>query len=157
MSVLYQNSETTYLDSYDLTSDVDMTAWGIRTGGQVNKTLFDSGFSLFGRSAASLMLGDFRVQRTDIAHKQQSGITSTRHYSNTYRAVVPQVDLAVGMRYDRGWFYVSAGYEISYWFAMYQHLDVVGHDDVDDMTVPIRADRGDLSFDGWFLESGVKF
>jgi len=157
-SVLYQNfTPPAELDTYGIESDVDMTAWGIRGGGQVSHALFDCGLSLFGRGAASLMLADFRVQRTDVATDQPSGIAESRRHRHGYQAIVPQAELAAGLRYDYGRFFIAAGYELSYWFGMYQHLDVVGHDDVDDTTTPVRADRGDLSFDGWFVDAGLMF
>ena len=145
------------LDTYELASDVDMTAWGIRLGGQLNYGLFDTGLSIFGRGAGSLMLADFRVQRIDVATDQPAGISEPREYRHSYNSVVPQLELAVGLRYDRGCFFVAAGYEVAYWFNMYQHLDIVGYDDVDGSTSPIRADRGALGFDGFFVNAGVTF
>jgi len=156
--VLYQNFELPAdLDAYDITSDVDMTAWGFLLGGQLDYRLFDSALKVFGRGAGSLMLADFRVQRLDVATDGTTGISEARHHRHSYNAIVPQLELAVGLRYDRGCFFVAAGYEIAYWFNTYQHLDVVGYDDIEDNTTPIRTDRGHLGFDGFFVNAGVTF
>ena len=162
---IQQNSQVRYqnftapaeLDTYDLTSDVDMNSWGIRTGGQLDYELFNCGLSVFGRGAGSLMLADFRVHRTDVASDQPSGTVASRDYLHGCTEIVPQLELAVGLRYERGCFFMSAGYELAYWFNMYQHLDIVGYDDVDGDTPPIRVDRGSLGLDGLFCSAGVVF
>ena len=74
-----------------------------------------------------------------------------------YQNFTAPAELAVGVRYDRGPFFIAAGYELAYWFNMYQHLDIPGWDDVDGSTSPIRADRGTLGLDGFFLNAGVTF
>ena len=161
--VCYQNftpaagANPAELDTYDLTSNVDMNSWGIRTGGQVDYALFNCGLSVFGRGAGSLMLADFRVRRLDVATDQPSGTVGSRDYQYGYTEIVPQLELAVGLRYERGSFFMAAGYELAYWFNMYQQLDIVGYDDVDGDTPPIRADRGSLGLDGFFVSAGVAF
>ena len=57
----------------------------------------------------------------------------------------------------RGPWSIRAGYEFANWFNTYQHLDVAGFDDIDDNTTPVRSDRGDPSFDGWFVDAGFSF
>jgi hypothetical protein len=156
-SVLYQERiGANDLDTYTINSNVDMTGWGLRTGGQLDVTLRNN-LMLFGRGAASLMLSEFRVQRADTAFNQSVPQTLSRTYRHKYRSVVPVAELAGGIRYDCGRFFLAAGYEFSNWFNMYQYLDVVGYDDIDDQTTPVRSDRGDVSFDGWFVDAGISF
>ena len=103
------------------------------------------------------MLADFSVRRSDVAFNQPQEATHLRNYENSYTEIVPQLELAVGLRYDRGCFFLAAGYELAYWFNMYQHLDINGWDDVDGNTTPVRADRGGLGFEGFFVDAGVTF
>ena len=103
------------------------------------------------------MVSEFKLQRLDVAYNQSLDRTQTRFHRQSYNVVVPQAELAIGLRYARGPFFATAGYEITHWFNMYQHFDVPGWDDIDGLTSPVRADRGDLSLDGLFLNAGFTF
>lgn len=157
----YVNLEGDDLDTYTLESNTDMHAWGFRAGGELNHCLGNSGISLFGRGAFSMMLAEFDVRRKDVAFdadRDPNGDLEIRQYRHDYYSVVPVAELAAGLLYERGSWSIKAGYEFSNWFNLYQHLNMVGWDDVDgDDTVPVSIDRGDLSFDGWFVDAGYSY
>ena len=115
-SILYQNRvAANNLDSYLINSNVDMSGFGLRTGGQFDVKLWRN-LSLFGRGAGSLMLSEFRVNRSDAATDQSAGITESRSHSHKYNSIVPVAELAVGVRYECGNFFLAAGYEYANWF-----------------------------------------
>ena len=96
-SILYQNRvAANNLDSYLINSNVDMSGFGLRTGGQFDVKLWRN-LSLFGRGAGSLMLTEFRVNRTDAATDQSAGITESRAHSHKYNSIVPLTEMEVGL------------------------------------------------------------
>ncbi len=156
-NVTYANLEAAAdLDQYNLDRRVTMKAWGFTTGGEVHWGLGDSGLSIFTRGQLSMLRADFDLSRLDVANNLSSDIAIRGDRLETTK-IVPVMELALGGRYEYNGFYVGVGYEFANWFNMLQDLDRVGYDDINDETTPVRADRGDLTFDGWFVEAGVTY
>ena len=151
----FANLEGADLDEYWLTQSNTLDAWGFRLGSEGRVQLGRSGLGVFGRSALSMMLANYRLYRDDRTLQGSSGNSEYRTYGQRYSTVLPVVELAAGVSYHRGPWFVSAGYEITNWFNMYQQLEVRGWDDVDGSTPQLVADRKDLSLDGWFLRGGL--
>ena len=149
----YSNFEGAELYEYQLGQSSSLDAWGFRLGGEGRFLFGRSGFGVFGRSSLSLLLADYHLYREDRAISPLE--EQYRVFNQRYSTVLPVAELAAGVSYSCGRWFVSAGYEITNWFDMYQQLEVRGWDDVDGATTPLIVNRRDLSLDGWFLKAGL--
>jgi hypothetical protein len=102
-----------------------------------------------------MLYAEFRTRRSDDYFNQSTATRGIRTFSSGFETVVPVLELAVGVRYDRGPFFLQTGYEFANWFNLNQQVQALGFDDIDDDTVAYRFDGGDLSLDGWFLRAGI--
>ena len=87
---------------------------GLRAGGQVDWKILEH-FSLYGRAAGSLMVGDSRVAQTEF---NNGGTTTLTNVSESFRKIVPVLELAAGVAYECGNMRVSLGYEATNWFGL---------------------------------------
>jgi hypothetical protein len=145
-------------DLASIVRTIDMDGVGLRFGGQAIWNVI-GGLSVSGRAATSFVYGDFNVTRTERQVDPDDAEIDTWRYYYEHQKVVPALELALGVRWDHGPFFVGFGYEVTHWFGLYQDLDIPGYgadddDDSDMDTVPIRSDRGDLTLDGWYAEGG---
>ena len=148
----YLNSET--LLTADTNESVDMSAAGLRAGAEAHY-LVGWNTSLFARGAVALMYGDFDITRRDV--QTNATAAGVRSVTNNFYNTLPVVDLNVGVRWQRGRFYVVGGYDMSTWFDMPQGIDPIHQDDVDGSANAYRINRGNLSLSGFFAEAGVRF
>ncbi len=131
-----------------------MSAVGLRAGAEVHY-LIGCDFSLFARSAVSLLYADFGVSRLDV---QTSATTAgLRSVSVQHRDMIPVTELNVGAHWQNDRYFLSCGYDMAYWFSMVQGLDAIHQDDVDGTRNGYRIERGGLGLDGLLLEGGVQF
>ena len=152
--IRYQNLESGNLLTADTSEALGMSAAGLYFGGET-RCYVGWNTSLFARGAASLLYADFDTSRLDV----QTGNTEAgiRSISDSSQKAIPVLELDVGARWQYGRFHVACGYDISTWFNMIQALDAINQDDVDGATNSYRIERGDLTFDGFFAEVGVRF
>lgn len=156
-----QNSQITYQSisgnsflTSDTTESIGMSAWGLRVGGETHY-LVGWGFSAFARGYASLLYADFDTQRIDL--QKSSTAAGIRDITDGFQHLVPVAELNLGLRWQRGGFYVAGGYDMANWFNMVQGIDATLQDDVDGTSNNYRIDRRDLSLDGFFVEAGLLF
>jgi hypothetical protein len=95
-------------------TNIDFDGAGLRVGAELERVSDATGLFVYGRSAASLLAGEFNALYTQA---DQSGVTVVRNDWTSGR-IVPVLDLEVGV----GWVNVtgrkrfSAGYSVSGWF-----------------------------------------
>jgi hypothetical protein len=147
-------------EQVDVDRTIAMDGLGLRFGGQANWSLWGGGLSVSGRAATSFVYGDFNVTRTETQFDAGDDETDTWRYYYEHQKIVPALELALGLHWEHGPFFVGAGYEFTHWFGLYQDLDIPGWaqddgDDDDSDTVNVRSDRGDLTLDGWYAEAGM--
>lgn len=87
---------------------------GLRAGGQLDWRILEH-FSLYGRAAGSLMVGDSRVAQTEV---NNAGATTLTDVSQSFRKITPVLELAAGVAYQRGNVRLSLGYEVTNWFSL---------------------------------------
>jgi hypothetical protein len=92
-----------------------MNAEGVRLGAEI-EWRSDCGIRVFGRGAESILVADFRTLQSEVAPSSAVNINVTGDTS----AVVPVIEGAVGIAYDRGPWELSVGYEMSDWFNLVQ-------------------------------------
>ena len=152
--------------SDEVTHSSEMDGWGLRGGGSLNWNIGGScHWSLYSRTALSLLLADFTNRRTEVIFDTdplstfQGSLVATSEFYD----VVPVMEMAAGIRYERERFWVAAGYEFSTWFNMVNDVRFV--DDTNQAnpiaqqseTQVIVLDRGNISFDGFFLQAGFVY
>ena len=152
--IRYQNLESGNLLTADTDETMDMHATGLRVGGETHY-LLGWNTSIFARGSVALMYANFDVSRRDI--QTSATAAGIRSISDNFENVVPVTELNIGVRWQRGRFYVAGGYDIATWFDMAQGMDAINQDDVDGTTNSYRIERGNLSFDGFFAEAGMQF
>ncbi len=160
----------------------NINAYGIRLGVEGHWNL-PWGFSLFGRGAGSVLVGDrhTRYTQTDqgtdwwIQRMAPDGYSKLEHLlvdvTDTHTQALPVLETAVGVSWRRGIFEISGGYEFNAWLNACKRLSFhdggpIGPLDVDPPRNhpprPWDADEGTFSFashdlilDGVFLRLTV--
>ena len=152
--IRYQSTDSGNMLSANVDETMGISAAGLRAGGEAYYFL---GWrtSVFARGAVSLLFVNSDVYRQDLQLTDSDA--GVRSISDSFQDVVPVLELNVGLRWQRGRFYVAGGYDIAHWFDMVQGLDAINQDDVDGATNSYRVERGNLSFDGFFVEAGLVF
>lgn len=150
------------VETYTITRNTDIDAWGVRSGALVDWNIANSGFQVFARSAVSLLYGDFAYNRVDtfdpdLGTDDDETITAS---SARYKEIVPVLEIAVGLKYQVGRLFVSGGWEFQNWFNVvddYRHHSFIddGSGQVD--YTGISLDRGDIGLQGFFLRGGWNF
>ena len=102
-------------------SQVRFNGTGARLGGEAIWHPGD-GWGLYGRAAASLVLGDFKTQLSEV---NNAGATVLVDVTDRFQKVVPVLDLGFGITHQyRGW-RITAGYEYTNWFGLADLPDFV--------------------------------
>ncbi|MGD9126571.1 MAG: Lpg1974 family pore-forming outer membrane protein, partial [Planctomycetia bacterium] len=152
--ISYQNFDGGNLLTANTDEVMKMNAAGLRVGAEAHY-LLGWNVSLFARGAVSLMYGNINVSRQDVQlSATQAGI---RTISDGFHTTIPVTELNVGLRWQRGRFFMATGYDMATWFDMVQGIDAIYQDDVDGTTNGYRIERGNLSLNGFFAEAGILF
>jgi hypothetical protein len=110
-TVLYNGGDAN-LDTVG--SRLQFEGGGLRVGGEANWMVLEH-LSLYGRAAGSLMVGDSRVAQTEF---NNGGATTLTNVSESFRKIVPVMELAAGVAYQRGHVRLSLGYEMTNWSGL---------------------------------------
>jgi hypothetical protein len=105
---------------------------------------------LYGRAAASLVLGDFKSHLAEI---NNAGTTVLVDVTDRFEKVVPVLELGFGVTYQVRNFRLSAGYEFTNWFGLADLPDFV--DDVHQGKLARRV--SDLSIDGLVVRAEWRY
>ena len=116
---------------------------GVRAGAELQWKFFDQLGSYF-RGSGSLLTGQFRGDLTEVGNG-----AAIVNVSEKFTRVVPNLDMGLGLMYQKGGWRCSVGYEFSTWFDMVDGIDFV------DDAHPAKLGRktGNLSFDGVVFRS----
>jgi Legionella pneumophila major outer membrane protein precursor len=95
-------------------SRVKFDGGGLRAGGEADLKLLDH-VSVYGRAAASLLTGDFRVTQTEF---NNAGATPLTNVGESFRKVTPVMEMGAGVSYRGEHLRMSVGYEITNWFNL---------------------------------------
>jgi len=87
---------------------------GVRAGAQLDWMLLEH-WSLYGRAAGSLLVGDYHATLTEF---NNAGATPLTNVDESFRKITPVVELALGVAYQREHVRVSVGYEITDWLNL---------------------------------------
>jgi hypothetical protein len=87
---------------------------GVRAGAQVDWILLDR-WSLYGRAAGSLLIGDYHDRQTEF---NNNGATPLTNVDESFRKVTPVVEMGFGIAYQGESVRLSVGYEIADWFNL---------------------------------------
>lgn len=142
-------------DNSEIDISRDFTGYGLRMGGQADLTL-GGGFSLFGRAAGSLLLGDIGASLEERDDNDVDLIASLDREIDS--RVIPVVELAAGLAWenslsDRATLRLAAGYELQNWFNIVDSVRFVDNAG----TGVLTEDMGDLSLEGVFINVGLFF
>jgi hypothetical protein len=110
-SVLYDGADANR-DMVD--SRVNFNGGGLRAGAQADWKVLDH-ISLYGRAAGSLMAGDFDVTQTELNNNGTTPLTNVRE---SFRKIVPVMEMGVGVAYHTEHFRIGLGYEVTNWFNL---------------------------------------
>jgi hypothetical protein len=140
------DGQTAFLDR--VSSPVRFDGAGLRAGAE-GTWLMGRGFSLFSRLYGSLVLGDLR---TSLEETNGAGTLSIADVDERVWQVVPVVELAVGIGWQRDWLRARVAYEITNWFGLVDSPDFVH-----DFTNKLGRRESDLSLDGLAAELEVTY
>ncbi len=134
----------------------DFHGSGPRLGAELRLPL-GSGFSVFGRGAASILFGksSTRFQETNV-----DGTELIADIQSNVRQTVPVLDMAVGLDWSThlnaaktSSLSLSAGYEYQHWFNAVNNIRFVNASNPG----AFSENQGDLSLQGFFLKAGLSF
>lgn len=113
------------------------------------------GFSFYGTGAAALLWGEYNV------HQHESAIDKA-NFSDHFRDIAPELQLALGLRWDRDFsafrLGFHAGYEMALWFDQNQIRSFASTSATNPVGVgQPELNRGDLGFEGLTLGTRVDF
>lgn len=131
----------------EVLSPIDFEGGGIRVGGEYYRHFLNH-WMIFARASGSLLVGEFDAA---LRETTDGGATTVADVQESYEAVVPVTELAVGISFRRGPWTLSAGYEISNWQNLVDSRSFV--DDVHEGKS--ISTSGDLSLDGIFVQGGL--
>ncbi len=158
-SIYYRQDVTaTTYRSATIEDKNNFKGWGPRVGFDMNWKI-GHGFSFFNETAGSLLLGNYSLSYSELDRAAGSTTDISRvDINESETRLIPVVEIKVGAGYSRelknGWIIgANAGYEWQNWFNMV--LAYRFNDDVDSQLK--STDTTDLSLDGFFLETYVKF
>ena len=117
-----------------ISNPTGMNGYGIRLGAEGHWTS-GCGVRLFGRGAASVLVGDFHTRQVEMDEIEGAIID----FSEDYTQAVPVLEVALGAAWSRGPFEISGGYELSSWFNMAE----------------VGRSSYDLVFDGFFVRLAI--
>ena len=120
---------------------------GARLGGEAQWKFWDHLGTYF-RGSASLMTGRFRSDYSEVANN-----VAVVGVSEKFNRVIPNMEMGLGLQYQKGSWRVSVGYEFINYFGMAEQVDFV--DDANPAKIGRRT--GNLSFDGIVFRSEYSF
>jgi hypothetical protein len=125
------------------------TGAGPFLGGEATWSLNEK-WGLFGKARGGLTIGDAKAS---LADGNDGGMTRYADLSDNYVKVVPYASMGLGVRYSGHAWFMSAGYEITNWFGAFESARL--QDDFAEGRYMPRS--GDVSWNGFFVQWGVKF
>jgi hypothetical protein len=155
------------IDVYNVAKRVQIDGLGPKIGSYISWNINDSGFQVFASGAASLLISDVDVDRADRlvvdANDAVPDFDGTSRSRLNFQEVIPVTEIALGVRWERGRFFISGGYELQNWFNV---VTDVRYDaifappvvpDLISATSGVSIDRGDIGLGGWFVRVGSNF
>ena len=133
-------------NNHTVSTPSKMDGYGLRIGSEGHWKL-GRGWSLFGRSAGSVLGGQFEnryLERDDT----YGLLTDVRDHVTQ---AVPVMEVAAGLGYRKGTWEFSLGYELATWFNM---ADRPSFTSAGLASGPHTNDTSDLLIDGLFLQAG---
>ena len=126
-----------------------MDGGGLTFGGEAQWKL-SRGFGAYARGRGSLVVGDFC---TSAFESDFAGNVINANVSDRYTKVVPVVDLAAGISWQRRNLRASIGYELSHWFNQVEGINFL-----DDFAVgKTGRKQSDLSLEAVVFQFAVDF
>lgn len=119
---------------------VNFRGLGARVGGATDCNL-GCGFQLIGKSAVTLIAGEF-----DALRREQNAGATTVDVANQFERIVPVLEVAVGIQWQKKGWTLAAGYELSNWFNTISPTDFA--DSFNGGALDDGSD--DLGFEGMF-------
>ncbi len=138
------------LDNADGTivvDNVNIEGWGLRVGGEVHRQL-GLGVSVFGRSSASLLIGEVTGLH---AEEYGDGGGYDDDFRTNYTQALPVVDAAVGLNWQYRALDFAFGYELANWFNLPQ--SAFFNDDTHNSQ--FTQVNENLLIDGFFFRFGI--
>jgi len=130
-------------------SHVCLNGYGLTVGGQ-GDWVFWRGFRFFGRARGSLILADFD---NSLLETNNGGRTVNANVTESYRQVVPVIEMASGIAWEYRNLRVSVGYELANWFNVVDSPMFI--DDFAEGKLGRR--KSDLSLEGVAFQLGLVF
>jgi hypothetical protein len=130
-------------------SRVSFTGAGVTVGGQ-GDWVFWRNLRFFGRGRASLLMSDFD---NTLVETNNGGQTVNVNVTESYRQVVPVLELASGVAWEYRNVRLAVGYEIANWFNVVDSPTFI--DDFSEGTLGRR--QSDLGIEGVFAQLGLVF
>ncbi|GEM_PF-3266941 len=133
----------------------DFSGFGPRVGAEA-KLMLGSGFSIFGRGAASILIGDLTSTYRETDNNGADLIANLKRSQSSH--TVPVLEAAIGLDWQaplgkQAKINLSAGYEYQHWFNTSEDLRFVNASNPG----LISRSNGDLSLDGFFVKGGLSF
>jgi hypothetical protein len=122
---------------------------GLSAGAQATWKIWH-GFGLYGRFRSSLLSGHFRNFLTET---NDNGAVTIVNVNETFRQMVPVLELGMGVAWQSDHVRVSAGYEMINWFNMVDSLDFPGSTNIG----KVGRRTSDLSLEGLALRVAFLF
>ncbi len=133
--------------------DQDFTGFGPRIGADARWAI-GSGFSVFGRAAGSLLMGDRQVSYLETDNGGEDVVADFQQQNSD--EVMPVAEMALGLDWtrsiaERAGLSLSVGYEYQNWFNAYEDIQFV------DAANPglFTESKGDMTFQGFFVRTGL--
>ena len=145
-NVTYSGGDFEEYDNQTVSTPSKMDGYGLRIGGEGHWKL-GRGWSLFGRSAGSVLGGQFEnryLERDDTFGL----LTDIRDHVTQ---AVPVMEVAMGLGYRKGTWEFALGYELATWFNMADRFSLTN---AGLASAPSSDNTSDLLIDGLFLQAG---
>ena len=146
-------------EAYVTDEPMQCDAYGLRAGGALFWTLYPDNvpgeFHIFARGAISALVGDFKTSNLgrDIDNYSDPGpgdIFIDYDATRNYTRIIPVTEVAVGVEWEYGPFFCSAGYELSVWGNMAER-----NFPTSSWVPTVIEDVSDLGLDGFFFHLGT--
>ena len=123
-----------------------MDAYGLRAGAETHWQL-GCGFSLFGRAAGAVLVGDFSI--TDIENEEDFGGQGDVAVTYKYSDILPVVDAAAGVSWETGRLTWQAGYELTAFLNLDKRVNFTGAESIN--RGQMTNVGNDLGLEGMFV------
>lgn len=126
---------------------------GLRLGGQANWNI-GAGFSLYGRAAGSLLVGDISINQSEV---DNNGLDQIASLQSRETRIVPMLELTAGLDWtanlsNASRLTIGAGYTLENWFNATDSIRFVDSASAGVFT----QDSSDLSWEGFFLKFALE-